>query len=650
MKVVIDIEANGLHNPTQIWVIVCKDIETKTYHIFRNLTNDPIEYERFRAWASNINLWIGHNILGYDLPVIRNLLGIEIDTERVIDTLIISKMADYPRQGHSIENYGIEFGLEKGHYSDWSKYSQAMEDYCLRDVDICELIYLKYIKYINKEEHSLCISLEHRFQNIVNNLSSNGFSFNVDKATKLLSKVEEELSILDRDILDTFPPKLKLIRVVTPKSTKYGTISLSSIPKVLRDDLTCLTIDAPFSFCSWVEFNPSSHKQIVDVLNEAGWRPVDKTSTHIEAEREYNRLKHTKHRTTEVDTRLQELYDKLTIMKKAGWKVNETNLDTLPQTAPAPARFLAKRIMLESRRRTLTEWLDLVTSDERIHGRFYGIGAWTHRMAHQQPNTANIPNEFDTAGKKKLYGKELRSLWQAPKNRLLVGVDAEGIQLRIFAHYINDPEFTEALVNGKKEDKSDPHSLNQRILGPVCKSRAAAKRFIYALLLGAGTGKLTEILGCEDEETRRALDRLLQRYTGFEFLKTTVIPKDAKRGWFTGLDGRPVRIPGDTVGQRGHLCMSGYLQNGEAVVMKMATLKWEHKLKDMDAMLVNFVHDEWQTECPNNMEVAIRIAKMQADSLREVGEDLKLHCPLAGSYWNDDDKDYTIATNWSKTH
>jgi len=65
---------------------------------------------------------------------------------------------------------------------------------------------------------------------------------------------------------------------------------------------------------------------------------------------------------------------------------------------------------------------------------------------------------------------------------------------------------------------------------------------------------------------------------------------------------------------------------------------------------VNLVHDEWQTEVPNNMEVALRVASLQADSLRIVGERLKLRCPLAGSYWNDDLKDYTIHTNWSKTH
>lgn len=84
--------------------------------------------------------------------------------------------------------------------------------------------------------------------------------------------------------------------------------------------------------------------------------------------------------------------------------------------------------------------------------------------------------------------------------------------------------------------------------------------------------------------------------------------------------------------------------------MKMATLKWIDRLKDYDAKLVNFVHDEWQTECPNNMATALAISFLQADSLRIVGEELELKCPLAGSYYNDNAKDYTIGTNWSVTH
>lgn len=646
MRIVLDVEANALVDPTRIWVVVCKDIDTNQYHIFREKENLDI----LKEFLDNTTLVIGHNILGYDLQVLNTLLSIDIPLHKILDTLIVSKLVDYPRQGHSIEDYGIEFNLEKGKFFDFSKYSKLMEDYCIRDVDICHRIYNKYRRYIDHPDHRDSIALEHSFQLVVNQLHTNGFAFNVKKAEGLLEKVTGELAVLDEQILSAFPPREVLIREFTPKATRFGTISKTSVPRSLWGNIADYTVGGVYRHTRYEQFNPSSHKQIIAVLNEAGWKPVDKTKTHLETERELQRLKYNKYRDTELDIRLKELDNKLQELRITGWKVNEENLDTLPASAPPPSRLLAKRILLESRRRTLTEWLDLVSSDSRIHGKFYGLGAWTHRMAHQNPNTANIPNEFDTAGKKKLYGKELRSLWCAPKNRLLVGVDAEGIQLRIFAHYINDPEFTQALVTGKKEDKSDPHSLNQKILGPVCKTRAAAKRYIYALLLGAGTGKLTEILGCTTHEADEAFQRLIRRYEGFARLKETRIPADARRGYFSGLDGRLVRIPGDTVGARRHLCMSGYLQNGEAVVMKRATLKWHDKLKDYDAKLVNFVHDEWQTEAPNNLDICLKIAKMQAESLEEVGRELNLLCPLAGSYWNDDDKDYTIATNWSKTH
>ena len=273
-------------------------------------------------------------------------------------------------------------------------------------------------------------------------------------------------------------------------------------------------------------------------------------------------------------------------------------------------------------------------------------------MAHQKPNTANIPNEFDTQSNRKLYGKEMRSLWIVPDGKLLVGVDAEGIQLRVFAHYIDEFDFTEALVNGKKEDKSDAHSLNQRVLGTACRSRAAAKRFIFALLLGAGLGKLAEILSCDRDQAAEALERILQRYTGFGYLKSTTIPADAKRGWFVGLDGRSVRIPGTDRGSRRHLCMSGYLQTGEAVIMKLATLLWVRELKRLGIpfKIVNFVHDEWQVEVDADLSLAIRVAGIISDSLKEAGEILQLRCPLAGSYYNDDLKAYTIGKNWSVTH
>jgi DNA polymerase I len=656
MRVVIDTECNSLANPSKVWLVVCKDIDKGELHVFRNVSEVSSEQQRFLEFADRVTLWVGHSWLEYDYPALSRILGLSISDvwSKSLDTLILSRLFNYSdphsavrasgetgeledtgyigqtERRHSIDSYGAEFGIPKLEFDDFTRYSLEMEEYCVRDVDICYNIYLKYRSYIDNPAWKPSIELEHRFQAVVNALHTNGFAFNSERASRLLQKVKDELATLDGEIHEAYPPRLRLVREVHPKLTRYGTLHKGDFRFVKGGDLSEYSGD-PFCRCEWVPFNPSSHKQLIDVLSMAGWTPVDKTATHLSYDRERG-----------LDPEKREH------LKKYGWKINETNLTTLPASAPKPARSLAKRILLESRRRTLTEWLSLVT-EGRIHGRFYGIGAWTHRMAHQKPNTANIPNELDTSGNKKLLGKEMRSLWIAPKKRLLVGVDAEGIQLRVFAHYIDDKEFTDALVNGKKADKTDPHSLNQRILGRVCKSRAAAKRFIYALLLGAGLWKLSQILECSEAETKEALDRLLTRYTGWARLKKNDIPRDARRGFFIGLDGRSVFIPGSTVSERRHLATSGYLQNGEAVIMKLATTYFFEEMPD-DCFLVNLVHDEWQTEVPNSISVAMRVAELQSKSLERAGKTLGLRCPLAGSYYNDELRDYTIGTNWSVTH
>ena len=657
MKVVIDIEANGKDpfKVSQIWCIICKDVDTQEVHIFREVTHDPQAKEAFLRYAQSVTVWIGHNILGYDFVVLSRLLGFSPTSvfPGCFDTLIASKLLDYSREaGHSLEAYGEELGYPKLKFSDFSKYSKEMEVYCERDVEINYKLYLRLSAILQRTGDNTwtsALQLEHEFQLICNELHFRGFAFDYDRANRLLARVQEDLKELDDKILEAFPPREQLIREFTPKLTKFGTISRTSVPRVLHPQMHLYIAGETYRHTRLVPFNPSSHKQLIEVLSEAGWQPNDKTQTHKDAIRALHKAKGQER----ID-----LEEKLKVFSKTGWKINEDNLVTLPSAAPSSARSLAKRILLESRRRTLTEWLGLVNADTgRIHGKFYGIGAWTHRMAHQEPNTANIPREYKEDGTKKLLGKELRQLWIAPKKRLLVGVDAEGIQLRIFAHYINDPEFTDALLRGSKHDKSDPHSFNQRVLGSVCKTRQAAKRFLYALLLGAGIGKLAEILGCSTEEAQAALDRLLRRYDGLRRMREEVFPRDAKRGYFYGLDGRKVKIPGETNRDRQHLAMSGYLQNGEAIVVKRASLIATRRIRSSELIdqtgswfYVDIVHDELQSEVDNDSRCAIKVAEINAAAIVEAGEYYKLNCPMAGSYFNEDAGEHTIGRNWYQTH
>lgn len=648
LKLTIDIEANGLVNPTKIWVVVCKDIDTGQIHIFRNITDDDsqrAELEKLLCAATKV---VGHNCVEYDLPVLRNLARINIPVVHVLDTLILSRLIDYSRtNGHSIEAYGEEFEypkLDNKQQDFFKQWSQELEDYCVRDTEICARIYTKYLRVIDDSSWHKAIRLEHNFQLLVNKLHTNGFAFNVRNAGGLLRRVEEELVVLDKDILEAFPPREVLIREFTPKATKYGTISKSSVPRSLWDKISDYTIGNTYRHTKSEPFNPSSPKQIVAVLSEAGWRPTAKTATHIETEREYNRLKYSHRPNKEVD--LPRLEGKLFELQKTGWKVNEENLATLPKSAPPAAKLLAKRILLESRRRTLTEWMSLVRDDGRIHGKIYGIGTWTHRTSSQKPNMQNIPTG------KKLYAKEMRQLWCAPKNRLLIGIDADSIQFRIAAHYINDPGLIKKIVNGKKADGTDPHTYNRRVIGDFCPSRDASKRVLFSLILGGSPRKFAEIMQATVEQGELARDNLYKEYPGLIALKNDIVVDDAKRGWFVGLDGRKVKIPGETVSERKHLCPSGYLQNGEAVVMKHATVRACERLKDIEDLwyYVNIIHDEDQFEGPNNMDICLRIAKTVADCITEVGEELGCRCPLAGSYYNDDRRDWTIGTNWYQTH
>mgnify|MGYP000853210334 FL=1 len=296
------------------------------------------------------------------------------------------------------------------------------------------------------------------------------------------------------------------------------------------------------------------------------------------------------------------------------------------------AHKLVEWLMLDSRRSTLEEWFEAYNpATQRIHGRFNHIGAWTGRMSHNSPNMANIP------GHGSAYGDEFRALWQATPGKFLVGADADGIQLRILAHYMNDKDFIEALTKGNKDDGTDAHTLNRVALGDACRSRDVAKTFIYAFLLGAGVGKIAQILDCDLETAREAIDNFLGYYPGLRALKDHRIPADAERGYFIGLDGRLIVCDSE------HLMLAGYLQNGEAVVMKKANLIWRDKLRreGIQFQQVNFVHDEWQVEVESLTDATL-CGTLLVSSIEEAGKQLNLNCPLAGNF--------KIGTNWLETH
>lgn len=638
--VVLDIETNRLHNPDRIWLVVCKDLSDGTVSVFKEPDRQPKELLDYLA---NTDRLVMHNGLGFDHPTLSRLVsGYKADVRSIFDTLVVSRLINYNLpDGHSLDSWGERLGDKKGRVSSYDALTEELIAYCIQDVEVTTKLYNYLLEEIDLEQWQDAIDTEHITAHYCQQMHETGFAFDIEGATKVHGEIVNRLEKLDKEIIGAFKPKAVLLREITPVLTAHGTLHKKDFKWLERGssgelDLTPYSAGSSFCLFTLVPFNPGSTVQIVERLNEAGWKPTEKTKGHIAFERTFQRAPHWRKKELEADLAEWRIW---------GWKVSEENLATLPPDAPKAAQLLKERLILDARRSTFVEWFNAYDpSTQRVHGTINHIGAWTQRCSHAKPNIANIVRL--QKGKDKIpipgfaggYGLEMRSSWIAPKGRRLVGVDADGIQLRVLAHYMEDDRFTEALVNGRSEDGTDAHSLNQRALGPVCKSRDLAKTFIYSWLLGAGAAKTASILDCSLGEAKQARDRFLAAYPGLEELREVTIPQDAKRGFFCGVDGRLVPQTSE------HLMLSGYLQCGEAVVMKKAMSLWIPKLEKekIDFKLVDFVHDEWVIECPDDDAVCNFVLSTAAMSINLAGEALNLKCPMKGNG--------KIGQNWADIH
>lgn len=627
--VAMDIETDSL-DAKHIWIIVAQDVATGETEVFRNLTSDPVEAMRFKHYCHKCDKFVFHNGIGFDVPVINRLLGRTIEPKDVIDTLIVSRMIDYSiEKGHSLDAWGKRLGLHKGDFKDFEGgLTPEMEEYCINDVAVTVKLYQKFKSVILDKEWADSLRIEHDIQIICEQMTDNGFYFDEAQAEEFLGDIVTRMEELEAQFQVDFPPKLTEVKRIKYRLKKDGSLmksvedALTKYPHTYVDNM-----GEPMLVChDYVSFNPGSTLHRIDRLWEAGWQPVDKTKGHIKFMREGGDNEKKKH------------------FEHYGWMCNETNLNTLPDDAPRGAKALAEWLTLEGRRSSLVEWLNCLKEDGRIHGRFTHIGAWTGRLAHSSPNQANIPSAFHGEPNtpveevKAKYDGPFRGLWTVEEGNWLVGTDAEGIQLRILADLMESPEYVDAIITGKKEDETDIHNLNRKALGLPHITRDMAKTFIYAFLLGAGNGKIAQILKTDTRQAAVAVNNFMDSITGLRRLKTKVIPNIAERGYFRGYDGRKVKVPSE------HKTLAGMLQNGESTIMKWATRMWvmQAELEGINFKLVTWPHDEWQTEVYGSRDSAERLGEIQRGAIEQVGKRLKLMCPLAGST--------DIGKSWLDTH
>jgi len=169
VTLIFDLETNGLlYDVTHIHCLAIYDTEAKQILVYNDEGNtEPLTrgIQRLED-ASEI---VGHNIINYDIPVIRKLYPWFSNVGRVLDTLVLSRVChpdilniDKKRKWkqmplqlygrHSLESYGYRLGEYKGDFgktSDWKEWSQEMQDYMVQDVVVTTKLWKHFQPYLN---------------------------------------------------------------------------------------------------------------------------------------------------------------------------------------------------------------------------------------------------------------------------------------------------------------------------------------------------------------------------------------------------------------------------------------------------------------------------------------------------------------------
>ena len=587
MKLIFDIETNGfVSEATKIWCIIIKDIDTNKFYSYKY-----DEIDKALKLLSDADLLVGHNISKFDLLVIKKLYPDFKYKEKILDTLLVSRLIWTNRKEedfrlkevpttligrHSLESWGYRLGLRKGDFvktGDFSQWSQEMQDYCKLDVEVTSELYNLILKQNYSPE---AIDLEHNFAECIIRQEAHGFSFDVASAKKLYASLANRRLELEAILASAFPNWKKFVGTFRPK----------------RDNKT-KGYKKGVSIKRYKEqtFNPNSRDHISDRLIARGWKPKVFTPDGKP-------------------------------------KVDETVLSSLPYKE---AKILSEHFTIQKRIAQLAEgkqaWLKL-ERDGKIYGKVIENGALTGRCTHNQPNVAQVPSNSVP------FGTECRSLFIAPSGFNLVGCDVSSLELSLLAHFLfpyDKGDFKKALLEG------DIHSKNAKALGLT--SRAQAKTTIYAFVYGAGNEKLGKIIEGSFKEGKKLRQRLLDEIPALKKLRDDVLITFRNNKYLLGLDKRKLLARSE------HSILNLLIQSAGALIVKQATIILYRKFKEndftnTDVNMVAHIHDELQIESKSSLADAV--GKLAVESVKEAGEHFKIRVPINSKY--------KIGKNWSETH
>lgn len=249
MRFIVDIEANNLLGPAldytklpfklketfRVWCAVVRNVTTGAV---RRLYGPELTAKHFAKALEGATEIIGHNIVGYDLPVLQlyGLLTYRIGYPGELsllngspvvftDTLLWSKLLNADRLGgHSLEAWGRRLGNHKTYFEEWDKFSEEMLEYCVQDTSVNQTILEALEKEKGGTAFDLAYSMEIKLADLTLRQELFGFELDVNLAHQNIQFLETTMHAIAEKVNPLLPPKKigkTALKVFTPPKKQF---------------------------------------------------------------------------------------------------------------------------------------------------------------------------------------------------------------------------------------------------------------------------------------------------------------------------------------------------------------------------------------------------------------------------------------------
>ena len=326
--------------------------------------------------------------------------------------------------------------------------------------------------------------------------------------------------------------------------------------------------------------------------------------------------------------------------KKTGYSTDVEVLTTLSVEHELPALVLHYRSLSKLKSTYADALVDLIHPEtHRIHTSYNQTVTATGRLSSSDPNLQNIPIRTEE-------GRKIRAAFVPQKGWTILSADYSQIELRLLAHYSEDPILVEAFEKDEDIHTRTATEVFELLPGMITREmRRQAKVINFGIIYGMGPFRLSKEIGISHKMAKIYIDNYFRRYEGVRRFIEEIVEEARKAGKVTTLLGRHRWLPDILSKNRTarefaeRTAVNTPLQGTAADLIKVAMIQIPQALGKMNlnAKMLLQVHDELLFEVPpKELETVVEYVTKIMEGVYELRVPLKV--------------DIKTGQNWANVH